>query len=160
MKRFAPILTSLLTLALTTAAWACPMCKDSVPNSDAQAPGGVPSGFNTTIYFMLAASEFSRWHRVESDEIWHYHEGDAIELLLFDDRGSRRLRLGPVARETNPTVVVPAGTWQAARSTGAYTLCACTVGPGFVFADFSLAVDSPEIAAQIANAGPEWARFL
>ena len=114
----------------------------------------------TTIYFMLAAGEFSRWHRVESDEIWHYHEGDAIELLLFDDRGSRRLRLGPVARETNPTVVVPAGTWQAARSTGAYTLCACTVGPGFEFADFSLAVDSPEIAAQIANAGPEWARFL
>ncbi len=48
----------------------------------------------TTIYFMLAAGEFSRWHRVVSDEIWHYHEGDAIELLLLDDRGLRRLRLG------------------------------------------------------------------
>jgi predicted cupin superfamily sugar epimerase len=39
-----------------------------------------------TIHF-LAAGEFSRWHRVESDEIWHYHEGDAIELQLVDDRG-------------------------------------------------------------------------
>jgi hypothetical protein len=114
----------------------------------------------TTIYFLLATGEFSRWHRVVSDEIWHYHEGEAIELLLFDDRGFRRVRLGPASRETRPTVVVPAGTWQAARTTGAYTLCACTVGPGFEFADFSLAVDWPEIAARIANAGPDLARFI
>jgi hypothetical protein len=114
----------------------------------------------TTIYFLLAAGEFSRWHRVVSDEIWHYHEGDAIELLLFDDRGLRRMRLGPVARETRPTVVVPAGTWQAARTTGAYTLSACTVGPGFEFADFSLAADWPEIASKIAKSGPDLARFI
>ncbi len=114
----------------------------------------------TTIYFLLAAGEHSRWHRVQSDEIWHYHEGDAIELLLFDDNGFRRLRLGPVARETRPTIVVPAGTWQAARSTGAYTLGGCTVGPGFEFADFSLAVDWPEITAKIASAGPDLARFI
>ena len=114
----------------------------------------------TTIYFLLAGGEFSRWHRVVSDEIWHYHEGDAIELLLFDERGFRRTRLGPVARETRPTVVVPAGTWQAARSTGAYTLGGCTVGPGFDFADFALAVDWPDIAAKIASAGPDLARFI
>ena len=95
----------------------------------------------TAIYFLLAAGEFSRWHRVVSDEIWHYHEGDTIELLLFDDRGLRRVQLGPVAGETRPTVVVPGGTWQAARTTGAYTLSGCTVGPGFEFADFSLVVN-------------------
>ena len=49
MKRLAP----LLVLLMTTAAWACPFCKDSIPSSDAEAPGGVPSGFNTSIYFML-----------------------------------------------------------------------------------------------------------
>lgn len=114
----------------------------------------------TTIYFLLAAGEFSRWHRVVSDEVWHYHEGDAIELLLFDDHGLRRLLLGPVAGETRPTVVVPAGTWQAARSTGAYTLVACTVGPGFDFADFTLAVDWPEVATRIVSAGPALARFI
>jgi predicted cupin superfamily sugar epimerase len=114
----------------------------------------------TTIFFLLAAGEYSRWHRVMSDEVWHYHEGDAIELVLFDDRGLQRVRLGPVAREIRPTVVVPAGTWQAARTTGAYTLAACSVGPGFEFADFSLAVDWPEIAARIANAGPDIARFI
>jgi len=68
--------------------------------------------------------------------------------------------VGPVARETRPTIVVPAGTWQAARSTGAYTLSGCTVGPGFEFEDFSLAVDWPEIAAKIASAGPDLARFI
>jgi len=114
----------------------------------------------TTIYFLLASGEYSRWHRVQSDEIWHYHEGDAIELLLFDDKGLRRLRLGPVARETRPTIVVPAGTWQAARTVGAYTLGGCSVGPGFEFADFSLAGDWPEIAARIAGAGPDLAKFI
>lgn len=114
----------------------------------------------TTIYFLLASGEFSRWHRVVSDEIWHYHEGDALELLLFDDRGFRRIRLGLVSQETQPTVVVPAGTWQAAWPTGAYTLSGCTVGPGFEFADFALAADWPEIAARIANAGPDLAKFI
>jgi len=114
----------------------------------------------TTIYFLLAGGEFSRWHRVLSDEIWHFHEGDELELLLFDEQGLRRMRLGPVARETRPTVVVPAGTWQAARAAGAYTLVACSVGPGFDFADFSLAVDWPDVASRIANAGPDVARFI
>ena len=114
----------------------------------------------TSIYFLLAAGEYSRWHRVLSDEIWHYHEGDAIELVLFDQQGLRRVRLGPVSRETRPTLIVPAGTWQAARTTGAYTLGACTVGPGFDFADFALAVDWPEIAARIASAGPDLTRFI
>ena len=114
----------------------------------------------TTIYFLLAAGEFSRWHRVVSDEVWQYHEGDVIELMLFDDQGLHRMRLGPVAGETRPTVVVPAGTWQAAQSTGAYTLAGCTVGPGFEFADFALAVDWPEVATRIANAGSDCARFV
>ena len=45
----------------------------------------------TSIYFLLAAGEYSRWHRVMSDEIWHYHEGDAVELLLFDEHGLRAI---------------------------------------------------------------------
>ena len=114
----------------------------------------------TAIYFLLAAGECSRWHRVLSDETWHYHEGDPIELLLFSDGSVQRHRVGPVAPETRPTVVVPAGTWQAARTTGDYSLVACTVGPGFEYADFALAFDAPEVAVRIGNAGPEWAKFI
>ena len=114
----------------------------------------------TAIYFLLASGEYSRWHRVMSDEMWHYHEGDAIELVLFDRQGLRRVRLGPVSRETRPTAIVPAGTWQTGRTTGAYSLITCTVGPGFEFADFTLAIDYPEIAAKLADAGPDLARFI
>jgi hypothetical protein len=53
MRRYLPLLTVVLTLAIATAAMACPFCKDSIPNSDAQSTGGVPSGFNNTIYLML-----------------------------------------------------------------------------------------------------------
>ncbi|HEV8382907.1 MAG TPA: cupin domain-containing protein [Gemmatimonadales bacterium] len=114
----------------------------------------------TTIYFLLAAGEFSRWHRVVSDEIWHYHEGDAIELLVYDARELRRVQLGPVAGETRPTIVVPAGAWQAARTTGAYTLVGCTVGPGFEFADFSLLADAPHDASRFRARYPDLAHLI
>ena len=54
MKRWIPMLSSLAVLVLTVAAQACPMCKDSVPNSDAQSASGVPVGLNSSVYFMLA----------------------------------------------------------------------------------------------------------
>ncbi|HEU4926053.1 MAG TPA: cupin domain-containing protein, partial [Vicinamibacterales bacterium] len=85
----------------------------------------------TTIYFLLVAGQVSRWHRVASDEVWHYYEGDPLELLVADagfDVVSRR-RLGPVGNGIEPVHVVVAGEWQAARPAGGYTLVGCTVGP-------------------------------
>ena len=55
MRRWLPILVVVLMLVLARSTWACPFCKDSVPNSDAQQAGGVPSGFNNTIYIMLVS---------------------------------------------------------------------------------------------------------
>ena len=114
----------------------------------------------TSIYFLLAAGEHSCWHRVLSDEVWHYYEGDPLELLRFDDEGLHRVRLGPVAHETRPVAIIPAGSWQAARPLGAYTLGGCTVGPGFDFDDFTLAVDFPDVAARIGGAGADLARLI
>ena len=53
MKRYTPLLTIVLTLALCGVAAACPLCKDSIPSSDAQAAGALPGGFNYSIYVML-----------------------------------------------------------------------------------------------------------
>ena len=94
----------------------------------------------TTIYFLLNAGEISRWHRVASEEAWHYYEGDALELFVIDAnvRSVERIVLGPVAAGVAPVHVVPANCWQAARPLGAYTLVGCTVGPGFDFADFEM----------------------
>jgi len=94
----------------------------------------------TTIYFLLTAGDVSRWHRVASDEAWHLLEGDPLELWTADGafEAIEALRLGAVGDGSEPAHVVPAGAWQAARTTGAYSLVGCTVGPGFDFADFEL----------------------
>jgi hypothetical protein len=55
MKRLAPYLVPVIVLVLTGVAAACPMCKDSIPNSDAQSAGGLPSGFNQSVYLMLVS---------------------------------------------------------------------------------------------------------
>ncbi len=95
---------------------------------------------STAIYFLLARSERSHWHRIDAVEIWHYYAGSALTLLIADDSGTQAVRLGPdlVAGEV-PQAIVPAQAWQAAESTGDWTLVGCTVAPGFDFAKFELA---------------------
>jgi predicted cupin superfamily sugar epimerase len=95
---------------------------------------------STAIYFLLARGERSHWHRIDAVEVWHYYAGDALTLRIADDDGTRSVRLGPdlAAREV-PQVIVPPRAWQAAESTGDWTLVGCTVAPGFEFADFELA---------------------
>ena len=116
----------------------------------------------TTIYFLLLAGAASRFHRVASDEVWHYYEGDPIELWTADagfTTVTRRL-LGRVDNGRRPTHVVLAGEWQAARSTGAYTLVGCTVGPGFEFADFEMLEQSPEAGKALKARHPELAALI
>lgn len=116
----------------------------------------------TTIYFLLPAGAVSRWHRVLSDEIWHYYEGAPLDLWTAspDIDLVSRSRLGPLANSQRPACPVPAGWWQAARSTGEFTLVGCTVGPGFDFQDFVLASTEPAAAAALRALDPESARFL
>jgi len=112
---------------------------------------GVTRDALTTIYFLLVAGTHSRWHRVSADEVWHHYEGAPLELLCIDPALARLrvVRLGPVDDTTRPVHTVPAGWWQAARTTGDYTLVGCTVGPGFDFADFALLDDRPAEAATL-----------
>ena len=97
---------------------------------------------STAIYFLLAAGEVSRWHRVDAAEVWHYYAGASLELavaLHSGDTAMTRL-LGPrLDRGEVPQIVVPAGSWQQARSVGDWTLVGCTVAPGFTFDGFEMA---------------------
>jgi predicted cupin superfamily sugar epimerase len=95
---------------------------------------------STAIYFLLARGERSHWHRIDAAEIWHYHAGSTLTLHIADDCGHRRIRLGSdLAADEQPQAIVPAHAWQAAESTGDWTLVGCTVAPGFDFAKFELA---------------------
>jgi predicted cupin superfamily sugar epimerase len=90
----------------------------------------------STIYFLLVEGTFSAWHRVKSDEAWHYYEGDPIEVLTrADEHATPEINFLHAGQHVH---VVRAGEWQAAQTIGAYTLVGCTVGPGFEFDDFEL----------------------
>lgn len=102
----------------------------------------------TAILFLLKAGERSHWHRVDADEIWLFHAGAALTLrLAAEETGpARALTLGPdVLAGEAPQIIVPAGHWQAARSTGDFTLVSCTVSPGFRFEGFELAAPDFDI---------------
>lgn len=94
----------------------------------------------TAIYFLLSAGERSHWHMVDAAELWHFYDGAPLELQIADAGGRRTVILGPdLAGGQRPQAVVPTGAWQAAASTGDWTLVGCTVAPGFEFEGFDLA---------------------
>lgn len=110
-------------------------------------PAG-PRSASTAIYFLLPAGTFSTFHRVASDEAWHHYEGDPLELHTIDTAGAHQVvLLGPASAGLCPQHVVPAGEWQAAVPSGSrYSLCGCTVAPGFDFADFEMATRAGLVA--------------
>ena len=95
---------------------------------------------STAIYFLLARGERSHWHRIDAVEVWHYYAGHPLTLQIADEDGHRIIKLGPdLAAGEVPQAIVPMRAWQAAESTGDWTLAGCTVAPGFDFAGFELA---------------------
>jgi len=120
-----------------------------------------PRAALTAIYYLLADGGISRWHRVASDEAWHWCEGAPLELFTASaDCMIVRRELGPLSDRAVPQHVVAAGDWQAARSTGEYSLVGCCVGPGFDFADFSLLATLPVQERPILAPAELLAEFL
>ena len=104
--------------------------------------GTRPSG--SAIYYLLLAGEVSAPHRVDATELWHFYDGDPLELILEWPDGRRELWVvGPdVASGHAPQVVVDAGVWQSARPLGRYALVGATVTPAFTFDGFELRQDA------------------
>lgn len=99
--------------------------------------------FCTAIYFLLKKGEFSVFHRIKSDELWHFHAGASMTIHVITPEGDYwALPLGVdlFAGDSFQTVV-PAGCWFGAEVTGEgeFSLVGCTVAPGFDFADFEMA---------------------
>lgn len=99
--------------------------------------------YATSIYYLLQQGDFSAFHRIKSDEIWHFYAGGNLTLHLLDQAGNyRQYTLGnTITNDARFQVVMPAGVWFAAEPEAgtAFTLAGCTVSPGFDFRDFELA---------------------
>lgn len=99
----------------------------------------------SSIYFLLEKEDFSAWHRLNSDEIWHYYDGGSpIDIYIIDKNGTLITQtLGnPILTENASfQVVINAGDWFAAevRDKSSFALMGCTVSPGFEYCDFTLA---------------------
>ncbi|MEZ5936896.1 MAG: cupin domain-containing protein [Hyphomonadaceae bacterium] len=107
---------------------------------EATPEGRRPAG--TAIYYLLREGEQSWWHRVDAAEIWHVYAGAPLELRMASGGRETTVALGAdLDAGQRPQEIVPAGVWQAARSLGDWTLCGCTVAPGFEFSGFELAPD-------------------
>mgnify|MGYP000980868881 CR=1 FL=1 len=90
----------------------------------------------TAILFLLLKGQKSWCHRIPQDEIWHFYEGDPLELVYFNEVD---LKFHSVILSNEiRTCTVPGGWWQAARPLGNYSLIGCTVSPGFEFRFFEL----------------------
>jgi predicted cupin superfamily sugar epimerase len=117
----------------------------------------LPSNFHgdrsasTAIYFLLDGRNFSAFHRIASDEVWHFYAGSSLVVCVIDPEGDySELHLGDGSDEGEVfQAVVKAGCWFASRvkDPAGFALVGCTVAPGFDFADFELATRSELVAA-------------
>lgn len=111
--------------------------------------GALPQGFGgnrqmcTSIYFLIEQGNFSAFHRIKSDETWHFYDGSALEVIEIQTNAilkktsvGRDLKKGDQLQYT-----VKANTWFASRvkAGGDFSLVGCTVSPGFDFKDFEMA---------------------
>jgi uncharacterized protein len=96
----------------------------------------------TAIYFLLRAADKSHFHRIQSDELWFFHMGQAIEIFYISEAMVKTVTLGNQIQTGEVLLFkIPANTWFAARlkKSEGFALVSCTVAPGFDFADFELA---------------------
>ncbi len=104
----------------------------------------------TSIDFLLEPGQFSAWHRVRSDEVWHLLEGESLTLWLMSPElgGAERIELRDRRRH-----VVPADWWQAAEPGRGFAYVGATVGPGFDFADFAFGREHVDLVRAVSAQG-------
>jgi len=111
---------------------------------------GANRTFSTAIYFLLEKGNFSAFHRIKSDECWHFYAGDPLLIYIIEQNGEIKvIALGnDLEKGQSFQYVVPANCWFASRPApeSEYCFVGCTVSPGFEFEDFELA-NATELSA-------------
>ncbi|TPN84758.1 cupin domain-containing protein [Aquimarina algicola] len=117
--------------------------KGDIPQSVLGANFTGERSYCTGIYFLLTSDNFSAFHRIKQDEIWHYYKGSSLYVHVITPKGVyKKYAVGTNFDEGEvPQLVVPAGYWFASsvKDESSYSLVGCTVSPGFDFEDFEMA---------------------
>lgn len=113
----------------------------------------------TDIYFLLCKGQVSRLHKVLHEELWNFYAGAPLELIELDAETLEE-KIVVLGQGLNFKHCIQANNWQAARSTGDYTLVGCTVAPGFDFADFSFLSDTEVLTEKLSAKSPELIKFI
>ncbi|SEG48739.1 cupin domain-containing protein [Algoriphagus boritolerans] len=95
----------------------------------------------TSIFFLLRSEDVSHFHRIKSDELWFWHEGNPLSVHILGKNGHEILKLGPMdGNGTLPQHLVAANTifGSCVDEADTYALVSCVVAPGFDFRDFEL----------------------
>jgi predicted cupin superfamily sugar epimerase len=98
--------------------------------------------FSTAIYFLLRSEDRSVFHRIKSDELWHFYQGSTLLIYVLHEEQLQIHRLGSnLDKGDSLQVVIPANCWFGAHveNSNSFSLCGCTVVPGFDFGDFEMA---------------------
>jgi predicted cupin superfamily sugar epimerase len=124
--------------------------------------------FSTAIYFLLSGEEFSAFHRIKSDELWHFYCGSSLTIHVIDHAGAySEIMLGSdLGKGESFQAAVKAGCWFGAglNDPHSYALVGCTVAPGFDYRDFEMAdrkelirryPEHAEIIARLTHIIPE-----
>lgn len=116
---------------------------ESLPTEALPGRYGSSRCFSTSIYYLITKDSFSAFHRLKSDEVFHFYLGDPVTMVQIQPGGDfQRITLGNDLRAGhNPQCVVPKGIWQGLylEGEGEFALLGTTVSPGFEFEDFDLA---------------------
>ncbi|MCZ7611434.1 MAG: cupin domain-containing protein [Ignavibacterium sp.] len=106
-------------------------------------PKALRRNISTSIYFLLEGKQISKFHKLKSDEQWHFYDGSAVKIYVIDERGKliEYLLGGNLAKGESFQIVINKNNWFAAEllNKRSYALIGCTVAPGFDFEDFELA---------------------
>ncbi|AXG70985.1 hypothetical protein KORDIASMS9_03240 [Kordia sp. SMS9] len=117
--------------------------KTMIPKEALPANFSGDRSYCTSIYFLLTSENFSAFHRIKQDEIWHFYGGSSLSVHVMDASGTyTEYKVGmDFDNGEQPQLVVPAGCWFASSvaKKDSYAFVGCTVAPGFDFDDFELA---------------------
>lgn len=122
--------------------------KENYRSTEKISQNGLPArfggerNFSTAIYFLMEKGNFSGFHRIKSDECWHFYAGDPLLVHIIHTNGAAEtIRLSNDSVNPNYQFVVPANAWFASEpdTESEYCFVGCTVSPGFNFEDFELA---------------------